>query len=229
MNQKLLLPIVFSIILLSIPVNQAYGHHCDITHLKDCIEDGVKDVVKPLIDGVKDEVKAVEKSITKDVDIVKTDVERIENKVDKIEKTLDDDLITAVRDIEKEIVTIEKDVASVENAVVNDLTSDIVIIKKDIAKIERLIVSVERIEKRVVDTTESVIKAIIGDVKTDFVYIIYGLLALGAAYVVIRIIQFAIWLKAYLRDDGIEYYAKAQVAQNKEIISLLLKLVDKKS
>lgn len=245
MKQKLLLPVIISVLLLfAIPVQTAEAHHCDITHLKTCFED-----VENAINGIVTDVKRVEtdvirveqkvvsmgetldkdvvnvvKVIESDVKTVKTDVIRVEQKVDSIEKSLGNDIVTVVKDIENSVTEIEKDAASLEQTVVNDVKNDVKEIKKDVAKIEKLVVSVERIEKKVVDTTEEIIKAIIGDIKSDFVYIIYGTLAIVAGYVIIRIVQFAIWLKAYLRQDGIEHSAKRQVEQNDEIISLLKKL-----
>ena len=223
---KLAILLIFALVPLAIPMQQAEAHHCSALDLKACIDNLVHDVEKIAkdVEKIPGDISRIEQTIVTDVTgeihVVGNEVKAVSDKVEKIEKAVSGEIITVITDI-------EKDVDSVEKAIVGDITKDIGIIKEDIAKIERLVVAVERIEKKVVDTTEDVIKAIIGDVKTDFVYIIYGLLALGASYVIIRIIQFAIWLKAYLRDDGIEYYAKAQVAQNKEIISLLVKLLDK--
>jgi len=223
MNQKLLLPIVFSIILLSLPVNTAYAHHCNAFDILGCIENLAEDVDKVAKDvaAIPGDITRIEKTIVKDVNaeihLVENEVNAVEERVVAIEKTIDQDVITVIKEI-------EKDVDSVEKVIVNDLVNDVKDVKADVAKIEKLVVSVERIEKKIVETTEEVIKAIIGDVKSDFVYIIYGILAIAAAYVTIRIIQFAIWLKAYLRQDGIEHSAKRQVEQNDEIISLLKKM-----
>lgn len=245
MNQKILLSVLFSVTLLSVvPLQTAEAHHCDITHIGTCFED-----VKNAIDGVVNDVKRVEtdvirvedkvvsmgetldkdvvnvvKVIESDVKTVKTDVIRVEQKVTSIEKSLGNDIVTVVKDIENSVSEIEKDAASLEKTVVNDVKNDVKEIKDDVAKIEKLVVSVERIEKKVVDTTEEIIKAIIGDIKSDFVYIIYGTFVIVIGYVVIRIVQFAIWLKAYLRQDGIEHSAKRQVEQNNEIIALLKKM-----
>lgn len=209
MNQKILLSVLFSVIILSaVPLQTAEAHHCDLVHLKTCFED-----VENAINGIVNDVKRVE-----------TDVIRVEQKVDSIEKSLGNDIITVVKDIENSVTEIEKDAASLEQTVVNDVKNDVKEIKEDVAKIEKLVVSVERIEKKVVDTTEEIIKTIIGDIKSDFVYIIYGILVIVAGYIIIRIIQFAIWLKAYLRQDGIEHSAKRQVEQNDEIINLLKKM-----
>lgn len=221
MDYKLLTPVLLSVIVLSlVPVQYAEAHHCSIAHLDDCIKDAVRDAinatVKPLIDDIK-----------KEVNVVKDDVEKVNQKVVAIEKSLGKDLGGIVKDIEKDVTEIEKDAESLEKAVVTDLVTDISDIKKDVKKVDEIAVSVEKIAKKVVNLSEEFVKTLVADFIKDFWYIVYGVVAIGVVYLVIRIIQFAIWLRAYLRQDGIEHNSKKVVEQNDEIIKLLKELLNK--
>ena len=221
MDYRYLTPVLLSVIVLSIiPVQYAEADDCSIAHLGDCVKDAVKDAVdatiKPLFDDIKNEVNAV-----------KDDIEKVDQKVVSIEKSLGQDLGDVVQDIEKGVTEIEKDAESLEKAVANNLVTDIQDIKKDVDKVDEIAVSVEKIAKKVVNLSEEFVKTLVDDFIKDFWYIVYGVVAIGVGYLVIRIVQFVIWLRGYLRQDGIEHNSKKVVEQNDEIIKLLKELLNK--
>ena len=221
MDYRHFTPVLISVIVLSlVPVQYAEADDCSIAHLGDCVKDAVKDAVdatiKPLFDDIKNEVNAV-----------KDDIEKVDQKVVSIEKSLGQDLGDVVQDIEKGVTEIEKDAESLEKAVANNLVTDIQDIKKDVDKVDEIAVSVEKIAKKVVNLSEEFVKTLVDDFIKDFWYIVYGVVAIGVGYLVIRIVQFVIWLRAYLRQDGIEHNSKKVVEQNGEIIKLLKELLEK--
>jgi hypothetical protein len=207
---------ILSIVFLStmiVPV-----HASCIEHIEDCITDIVDSTTGPM---VRDAIYDLETDV---INPIKTDVDTVEKKVASIEDSLGDDIGTIVKDIGSDVNKIEEDAESLENVVVNDIKNDIKIIKEDVQKLTDVVKSVEKIEKKVVHFSEDLIKFIWDDFGKDVRNIIYVGIAIGVGYLVIRIIPFALWLKAYLRQDGIEHYVKKQVVQNEEIIELLKKI-----
>lgn len=231
MDYRLLTPVLLSVIVLSlVPVQDAYA--CDfVVHPERCTKDLINDIVNPLINGVKDDIKRVEQTATKEIQLVEKSVESLESELVKEIKTVEKDVENIAKDVESTeqavVEDIVKDTKSIEKAIKNDLVTDVKIIKKDIGKIDALIKSVEAIEKKVVNITEEFVKTLYQDFIKDFWYIVYGIVAIGVAYLVIRIVQFVIWLRAYLRQDGIEHNSKKVVQQNDEIIKLLKELLNK--
>lgn len=209
MNQKILLSVLFSAILLSvIPIQDAYA--CDFAiHPEKCTRELVEKILKDTVDPIVHEIKKIEGDLEKDI------------------RSLEGELINEVKIIKKDVVHIVDDAESIEKTLVNDIKTDVKDIKEDIAKIDKVIVSVENIEKKVVNESENIVETIIKDIKTEMYVILAILIAIPIAYLVIKIIEFAIWLKAYLRQDGIEHNAKKQVLQNDEIIKLLKELLNK--
>jgi hypothetical protein len=193
-------------------------HASCIDNIEDCITDYVDAITVPM---VRDAIYDLETDV---INPIKTDVDTVEKKVASIEDSLGDDIGTLVKDIGSDVNKIEEDAESLENVVVNDIKNDIKIIKEDVQKLTDVVKSVEKIEKKVVHFSEDLIKFIWDDFGKDVRNIIYVGIAIGVGYLVIRIIPFALWLKAYLRQDGIEHYVKKQVVQNEEIIELLKKI-----
>lgn len=83
----------------------------------------------------------------------------------------------------------------------------------------------EKIEKEGVDIIEIIAKDFVKDIK----YIIYAVIGIIVGYIVIRIVQFALWLHAYLKADNLDSNSKILTTQNEQIISLLTKIADQKN
>jgi 5'-deoxynucleotidase YfbR-like HD superfamily hydrolase len=230
-DYRYLTPVLLSVIVLSlVPAQNVYA--CDfVVHPEKCTKDLIHDIVDPTFKDIKDDIKKVEEGAKHDITKVEDEVESLESDVVKELKTIGRDIENIAKDVEstEEAVVgdIVKDTKKIEEAIVGDLVTDVKDIKKDINKIDDVIKSVEAIEKRVVNITEEFIKTLVADFIKDFWYIVYGIVAIGVGYLVIRIVQFAIWLKAYLRQDGIEHNSKKVVKQNDEIIKLLQQLLKK--
>lgn len=230
--------LIFVLVFTTVPIQQAYA--CDfVLHPERCVKDLINDIVDPEINLVKEKISKVEKAAEKEISTVKKDltheISLVEQDVDSLESVL----IKEIKIVEKDIVKIAGDVESVEQAVVNDVVTDVKDIegalvndivkdvkdiKADVNKIEDIVKAVVAIEQKVVHITEEVFEAIVHDFFKDMKFIVYVIIAIIVGYLIIRIIQFIVWLKAYLRQDSIEHIGKQQVKQNAEIIDLLKKI-----